>query len=50
LGRWNVTEVRIFLVFFLPAPDFTALATFKAWALASAFLAGAANQTTQLVK
>jgi hypothetical protein len=30
----------------LAAPDFTALATFKAWVLASPFLAGAANETT----
>jgi hypothetical protein len=35
--------MRIFLVFFL-----TALATFKAWVLASPFLAGATNETAQL--
>lgn len=38
-GRWNVTDVLIFLAFFLNVgPDFTALAVFKAWALGSAFL------------
>lgn len=29
-GRWNVTDVRIFLAFVLVVPDLTALATFKA--------------------
>lgn len=43
-GLWNVTDVRIFLIFFADNPAFTALAVFKAWALGSAFLATAIYQ------
>lgn len=39
LRRWNVTDVQIFLAFFLKVgPDFTAFAAFKACAFGSAFL------------
>lgn len=38
LGLWKVTDVRIFLAFFLKVePDLTALAAFKACAFESAF-------------
>ena len=50
LGRWKVTDVRIFLVFFLKlAPDLTALAVFKACAFGSAFFELSAASKLALV-